>query len=298
MFFLISLFILGLGLIFFGLLLINIYYALIFFLILLILFVLTKDKWIVIINEYEKGIVLRFGKFVRIMDPGLNIKLPYIETVRKVDMRTQTIDIPPQKVLTKTNVELIVDAVIYFHIIDPIKAILEVKNVREAFKLRVMSTLRAEIGNLHLHEVVENIAKLNERLKKDLEKVSDKWGVSIESVQIQSITISEEVLEAMHLRKSAEIKKEAKKEEALGIKIWLETINEIVSKISNPMMQYLYLETLKKLAEGKSAKIIFPLEFSNIAQSFSQLLTTKLSDKDFRDIIEIINKKMKEIKKK
>lgn len=162
-----------------------------------------------IIRPYEKGLVERLGKFNRILDPGVHFIIPFMEHVKKVDMREHVIDVPPQEVICKDNVVVTVDAVVYYQIIDPIKAVYNVSNFLMAIVKLAQTNLRAIIGEMELDETLSGRDIINARLREELDKITDRWGVKITRVEIQRIDPPKDIQEAMAKQMTAEREKRA-----------------------------------------------------------------------------------------
>ena len=234
------------------------------------LFLVWSTDMLLRLKEYERAVIFRFGKFVGVRGPGWIIILPYIESYKVVSLRVQTLDVPKQEVITKDNIVITIDAVIYLRVIDPAKAVLNVDDYKRASRLFVQAMIRDLIGTMTLDEVIGNIEELNEKLKTELSKIAKEWGVEIESVQIKDIEIPPAVKEAMHEMMIAEKEKKARTWRAEAKKIELEAIKEATKDMNERVLLYFYLEALKKLAEGRATKIIYPLDLSTLAQAISK----------------------------
>jgi regulator of protease activity HflC (stomatin/prohibitin superfamily) len=162
-----------------------------------------------IIRPYEKGLVERLGKFNRILDPGVHFIIPLMERVKKVDMREHVVDVPPQEVICKDNVVVTVDAVVYYQVIDPIKAVYNVSNFLMAIVKLAQTNLRAIIGEMELDETLSGRDIINARLREELDKITDRWGVKITRVEIQRIDPPKDIQEAMAKQMTAEREKRA-----------------------------------------------------------------------------------------
>lgn len=221
------------------------------------------------LQEYERAVIFSKGKFNRIAGPGWVFLIPVLETYTITDTRTRTIDIGEQEVVTKDNVKLKIDAILYLKIQDPKKAILNVRDYEKASISNIQASLRSVVGQMKTSEVISHIDLINEKLRKNTLEVSGNWGIIIEKVEVESLVLPEGLQKAMHNLKEAEQLKLAAKEEAEGTKIKLTAVQEAASKFSQPTLQYMYLQSLQKIAEGKSSKIIFPMELSRLAASIS-----------------------------
>ncbi|MAF89339.1 MAG: hypothetical protein CL963_02400 [Euryarchaeota archaeon] len=229
-------------------------------------------------REYERAVVFRFGKYHRIAKPGWNFILPIIESFVKYDMRTESIDIPPQQVITKDRIKVLIDAIMYLRVSDPAKAELEVEeDYRKAIEEHLKGRIRNVVGNNHLEDVYGNIDKINSQLKHEIQELTDGWGIEIIEVELISVIPPEAVLEAMEAQQIAQRYKEAAAEEAETTKIRINAIEAAAGKLSEPALNYLYLQTLKEVADGRSSKLIFPMEFTKMAQNLSSGLGGKES---------------------
>ena len=186
--------------------------------ILAILFLIALVFSVRIIAQYEKGIVLRLGKLKTVINPGLNFIIPFIETVIKVDVRERVINVDPQKVITKDNVSVVVDAVIYYKIVDVIKAKFEVEEFDIAATILAQTNLRNLIGDKSLDETLVARDVINLNLRDVLDEVTNNWGVKVTRVEVQKIDPPPEITEAMSLQMRAEREKRAAILEAEGFK--------------------------------------------------------------------------------
>ncbi len=180
-----------------------------------VLFVVLSVK---IVRPYQKGIVERLGRFNRMVSPGLRFIIPIIESIKKVDMREMVVDVPPQEVITKDNVVVTVDAVIYYEVTDPIKVLYNVRNFYLAVTKLAQTNLRNIIGDLQLDESLTSREKINTSLREILDEATDKWGVRITRVELQKIDPPLDVMEAMHRQMKAERERRAAILEAEGVK--------------------------------------------------------------------------------
>lgn len=174
--------------------------------------------------------------------------------------------------ITKDNIKVEMDAVIYLRVSDPKAALINVENYQHAAVTFVQAHMRDIAGQMPLTELISNIEKFNEALKKDLQEIAKGWGVTVDKVEIQEIELPPEIVSAMSERKAAEQKKFAMKERAEARKLYIEALQEAAGKLTSPSLQYLYLQSLQKVAEGKSSKIIFPMELSRLAEGISSRL--------------------------
>lgn len=239
---------------------------------------------VVFLDNYEKAVVERYGRFNRLAGPGWSFILPGIETYSVVDMRVKTIDLLGYEAITKDDIRLYLDIVVYAKIMDPFKAVLEVKDVNTAILTFLKSITRETVGNLTAEEVISNIAKVNELLTGERDRLKKEWGVDLISVEIQEITLPAEVQESMHNLRSAEYQRQVIEQQAFARESLINAIQRAASKLDNPALSYMYLEALKKVADGKATKLIFPMELTRLAESVSKNFGGD-KDKFLQDVI-------------
>ena len=230
--------------------------SVIIFVILFLLFSAIK-----ILNEYERGVILRLGRFVGVRGPGLIILIPVIEKLVKVSLRTFVLDVPPQDVITKDNVSVSVNAVIYFRVIHAEKAILEVNDYYYATSQISQTTLRSILGQFELDDILAHRDKINLQLQDVIDKQTDPWGIKIISVEIKHIDLPQTMQRAMAKQAEAERERRSKVIHAEGELQAAEKLLEasnIMSK-SPVTLQLRYLQTLGEIASEKNSTIVFPL---------------------------------------
>ena len=268
-----------------------------------------------IIRPWQKGLVERLGKYQRTADSGLTIIIPFMEKLIKVDMREQVVDVPPQGVITKDNVVVEVDAVVYYEVTDPVKVTYNVTNFYLAATKLAQTNLRNLVGDLALDESLTSREVINTKLRQILDDATDKWGTKVTRVELQRIEPPVDVTEAMHRQMKAErdrramileaegakrsailkaegeaeaIKKvaDANKYEKLTVaKGEAEAIETVYSAIhkgnpTNDLIAIKYLEALQKMAEGQATKIFLPYEATGVLGSIggmAELLKEKES---------------------
>jgi len=217
---------------------------------------------VVIINEYQRGVLFRLGRLMATLGPGLNIIFPFgIDRVVKIDLRTFTIDVSKQEVITKDNVPVLVDAVVYFNVFDPILAVTKVANYTLSTTLLGQTSLRSVLGQ---HELDENLSKrteLNEVLRKLLDEDTDPWGIKISAVEIKSIELPDTMKRAMAKQAEAERERRAKIIAADGEFQAAQKLLDAASVISKDpaTLQLRYLQTLNEIAVERNSTILFPL---------------------------------------
>ncbi|MFN3505613.1 MAG: slipin family protein [Caldimicrobium sp.] len=233
-------------------------FSLLFILIIIILFLQASIK---IINEYERAVVLRLGKFHKVKGPGLILLIPIIDKMRKIDLRTVTLDVPPQEVITRDNVSIRVSAVVYFRVVDPDKAFLQVEDYYYATSQLAQTTLRSVCGQAELDEILAEREKLNLKLQEILDADTEPWGVKVSKVEIKEIDLPEEMKRAMAKQAEAERERRAKIISADGEYQASKTLLEAAKIMAeNPItLQLRYLQTLTEIATEKNSTILFPL---------------------------------------
>ncbi|MFO7872305.1 MAG: SPFH domain-containing protein [Candidatus Undinarchaeales archaeon] len=232
---------------------------------------LIIGKIIFEIKQYEKAVVYRLGKYHRTIEPGWRIVIPVIESFVKYDLRTEALDVAAQEVITKDGIKLLIDAIIYLRVEDAVKAELEVEeDYRKAIEAHVKGRIRNIAGTVDIAELYANIGDINKQLEKETQELVSSWGVDIVNMELQTIKPPDDVVDALQAKEIAERYKEAAKEEAQQTRIRIDAIEAAAGKLSEPALNYLYLQTLKDVADGQSSKIIFPLEFSKLAEKIGK----------------------------
>lgn len=227
--------------------------------VLLILFVLFST--VKVLQEYERAVVFRLGRYVSVRGPGLIILIPFLETMIRVNIRTIVMDVPPQDVITKDNVSVKVNAVVYFRIVIPEKSILEVDDVYYATSQISQTTLRSIVGQFDLDDLLSSRDKINKEMQKIIDAQTDPWGVKISSVEIKHIDLPVEMQKAMSRQAESERERRAKVILAEGEYQAAEKLAE-ASKImsDNPVtLQLRYLQTLSEMGSKEGNSTIIPL---------------------------------------
>ncbi|MFH1107555.1 MAG: SPFH domain-containing protein [Candidatus Micrarchaeota archaeon] len=223
-------------------------------------------------KEYERGVMFRFGRFHKVAGPGWVVLFPAFESFTPVDLRTKTIDTGRQQVTTKDNITLTIDAVSYIKIVNPKRAVLEVKDLEASITKVLEAEIRSISGRTTLKELIEEAVTINSQLVIILKRLEDEWGFQVIKAEIESIEIPRDLIDAQTRRKAAEEYKQKLETEALARQVAIETLDKAVSKISDKTLTVLYIDALKKIAQGKSNKIIFPLELTSLAAGLSSKL--------------------------
>lgn len=215
-----------------------------------------------ILREYERGVIFRLGRVLGSpKGPGLILLIPVIDRMVKVSLRTVVLDIPPQDVITKDNVTIKVNAVVFFRVIDALKAIIDVENFLYAASQLAQTTLRSVLGQAELDDLLSKREKINERLQEILDTHTEPWGVKVSNVEVKNVDLPQEMQRAISRQAEAERERRAKVISAEGefqASTKLSEASEILSK--NPMaLQLRYLQTLIEISTEKNSTIIFPL---------------------------------------
>ncbi|MBS3920883.1 MAG: slipin family protein [Deltaproteobacteria bacterium] len=230
------------------------------FFLIVFLFILAASA-IKILREYERGVVFRLGRLIGAKGPGLIIIIPGIDKLIKVSLRTVTLDIPPQDVITKDNVSVKVNAVVYFRVIDPNKALTEVENYLYATSQLAQTTLRSIVGQFDLDDLLSRRDKINIQLQEILDAHTDPWGIKVSLVETKSVDLPVEMQRAIAKQAEAEREKRAKIIHAEGEFQASEQLTKAANVIStNPQaLQLRFLQTLAEIATEKNSTIIFPV---------------------------------------
>jgi regulator of protease activity HflC (stomatin/prohibitin superfamily) len=219
-------------------------------------------NWIKILNEYERGVIFRFGRLLgEPKGPGLIFVFSPVDRMVKVSLRLVALDVPPQDVITRDNVSVKVNAVIFFRVVHPTKAIVEVENFLYATSQLAQTTLRSVLGQVELDDLLSDRERLNMQLQEILDKHTDPWGIKVTSVEVKHVDLPAEMTRALAKQAEAEREKRAKVIHADGefhAAAKLSEAAEIVGK--HPLgVQLRYLQTLTEIATEKNSTIIFPL---------------------------------------
>ncbi len=232
----------------------------ILFVIIIIVFFLASA--IKILNEYERGVIFRLGRVLGSpKGPGLIILIPIIDRMVKVSLRTVVLDVPPQDVITKDNVSIKVNAVVYFRVVEALKAIVEIENYLYATSQLAQTTLRSVLGQAELDELLSHREKINDRLQDILDAHTEPWGIKVANVEVKNVDLPQEMQRALARQAEAERERRAKVIGAEGeyqAATKLAEASEILSQ--NPMaLQLRYLQTLIEISTEKNSTIVFPI---------------------------------------
>ena len=229
-----------------------------FILVVIVLLIFSAFR---ILREYERGVVFMLGRFWKVKGPGLIIIIPGIQSMVKVDLRTIVMDVPPQDVISRDNVSVKVNAVLYFRVLDPQRAIIQVEDYYSATSQLAQTTLRSVLGKHELDEMLAERDKLNTDIQKILDTNTDAWGIKVSSVEIKHVDIDATMVRAIAQQAEAERTRRAKVIHAQGEFEAAEKLVQAADLISKSpqALQLRYLQTMAGMANDKSNTIVFPL---------------------------------------
>lgn len=243
----------------------------VFLIIVVVVFILAGIK---VVNQYERGVVLTLGKFTGIRQPGLRIVIPIFQTIRKVDVRSTPIDVPKQEVITRDNVTVNIDAVVYFRVVDAQKAVLETVNYTYATSQFAQAALRDVAGNAELDELLSKREEMSVQIKQIVDAETDKWGIDVENVKLQNIELPQDMKRAMAKQAEAEREKRAKIIAAEGEAMSAQKLGEAADVIAqHPIaLQLRNLQVLNEIAVEKNSTIVFPSQFLDTIKSVKEFV--------------------------
>jgi regulator of protease activity HflC (stomatin/prohibitin superfamily) len=232
------------------------------FLIVVVIIVLLTG--IRIVKQYERGVILTLGKFTGVRNPGFNIIVPIIQTMQKVDVRSTPIDVAKQEVITRDNVTVGVDAVVYMRVIDPAKAILETTNYIYATSQFAQAALRDVTGNVEMDDLLSKREQISQQIKEIVDRETDKWGIDVENVKVQNIELPQDMKRAMAKQAEAEREKRANVISADGEKLAAQTLADAAKILATTpgAINLRTLNTLERISTEPSQKtmFMFPVE--------------------------------------
>ena len=225
--------------------------------------VLIVSSWRVL-REYERGVVFLLGRFWRVKGPGLVLIVPYVQQMVRVDLRVVTLDVPPQDVISRDNVSVKVSAVVYFRVVDPQKAIIQVEKFLTATSQLAQTTLRAVLGKHELDQMLAERERLNLDVQRILDSQTDTWGIKVTNVEIKQVDLNESMVRAIARQAEAERDRRAKVIHAEGEKQAAVALLEAAQMLAQQpeAMQLRYLQTLTQVAGDRGSTIVFPLPTS------------------------------------
>jgi regulator of protease activity HflC (stomatin/prohibitin superfamily) len=239
----------------------------------LVLVILLLAWSIRILREYERAVVFQLGRFWMVKGPGLFILIPAVQQMVRVDLRTVVLDVPPQDVITRDNVSVKVNAVVYFRVVDPQKAIIQVADFLAATSQLAQTTLRAVLGKHELDELLAEREKLNIDIQKTLDTQTDAWGIKVSNVEIKHVDLNESMVRAIARQAEAERERRAKVIHAEGELQASEKLLQAAQMLSKQAeaMQLRYLQTLSNIAGDKASTIVFPVPMDLITPMLEAL---------------------------
>ena len=238
------------------------------------------------VSEYERGIKFRFGKFKKIMKPGWNLVLPIIESYKKVDIRTKAVDVPEQDAITKDNVSIRINAVIYYKVFDASKAILAVERYQYAVGQLAQTTMRNAVGAVSLDELLSERDKISTEICKVIDEATDPWGIKVENVELKDVKLPEEMQRVIAKVAEAEREKQAVITKSKGEKEAADNLAEAANVLSDSpgALHLRTLATLNDLSSDQSNTIIFAIPIE-VLQAFGEKNINKVAKK-VKDITE------------
>lgn len=227
----------------------------------LVLLVLLVANTIKILREYERGVIFTLGRFYMVKGPGLIIVIPVIQQMVRVDLRTVVMDVPTQDVISQDNVSVKVNAVVYYRVIDPEKAVINVERFMDATSQLAQTTLRSVLGKHELDEMLAERDKLNEDIQKILDRQTDGWGVKVSNVEIKHVDLDESMIRAIAKQAEAERQRRAKVIHADGEQQASEKLVEAAIKLAEApgALQLRYMQTLTEIGAEQNTTVVFPL---------------------------------------
>jgi regulator of protease activity HflC (stomatin/prohibitin superfamily) len=245
--------------------------------IIIVLFILS----IRVVTEYDRGVIFRLGKYVGVRGPGLIFLIPLVEQMTKVTLRTITMGIPSQKIITKDNVSIDIAAVAYFYIVDPAKSVLAIQKVDEAVNQISQTTVRNVVGQFVLDQLLSETSNINTKIKNVIDSHTEPWGVKVTAVEIKDITLPDNMQRAMAKEAEAERERRAKIVAAEGEYQAATKLGEAADVISkHPIaLQLRTLQTMAEISAEKSSTIIFPAQFMNTVQEAAAFFKSESKNK-------------------
>ena len=214
-----------------------------------------------VLREYERGVIFLLGRFQQVKGPGLIIVVPLIQQIVRVDLRTIVMDVPTQDVISRDNVSVKVNAVVYFKVVDPQKAIIQVEDYLSATSQLSQTTLRSVLGQHDLDDMLAERDKLNADIQAILDRQTDAWGIKVSNVEIKHVDLDESMIRAIARQAEAERNRRAKVIHAMGEQEAAENLLQAAKTLAqqNQALQLRYLQTLTEIANDKTSTVIFPV---------------------------------------
>jgi len=275
-----------------------------------LLLLLYLMRSVVRLYEYERAVVFRFGKFKKVAGPGWVLIFPLFERYKKVDLRLQVFNIPPQEVVTRDKVRFLVSAEVFMYVTDPKKAVINVEDYKKAVLTYIESSLTHDCGSSTSDYIITHMDDLTRSIEERIEHIANtpgkEWGIKVVKVKLTFVRFPDKVQDAMHEKVAAEQLKLAAHERAEAMKIEIDAIREAGSKLTDPALTYMYLETLDKIARGRATKIVLPVEITKVAETISKRtgqligpegLPVEMINK-YKEMLENYERRLKEIESK
>lgn len=230
-----------------------------------------------VLNEYERGVIFRLGRLIGAKGPGLIILIPLIDKMQRVSLRLVALDVPPQDVITRDNVSVKVNAVIYFRVMDPNQAVVQVENYLYATSQLAQTTLRSVCGQAEMDELLAEREKINAQLQEILDKHTDPWGIKVANVEVKHIDLPDEMKRAMAKQAEAERERRAKVIHAEGeYQAAAKLVEAADVMAANPVtLQLRYLQTLREVASENNSTTLFPIPIDLLKPFYAQLMEKK-----------------------
>ena len=238
--------------------------AIIFGVIVILIILISAIK---ILREYERGVIFRFGRLRGAKGPGIFLIIPFVDKMIKVDLRTVTMDVPPQDVITRDNVPVKVNAVVYFRVMDPAKSVVKIERYMVATSQIAQTTLRSILGQAELDDLLARRDKINQELQKIIDEQTDPWGIKVSTVEIKDVELPQTIQRAFARQAEAERERRAKVIKALGEFQAAEKLSQAAKVIGEfPIaLQLRYLQTLTEVAAESNSRTIFPIPMDLIS---------------------------------
>jgi regulator of protease activity HflC (stomatin/prohibitin superfamily) len=238
----------------------------------LILFIVLVFSSLKVLNEYERGVMFTLGRFTGIKGPGIIIVWPAVQRMRKVDLRVIVLSVPKQDVITRDNVSVKVNAVVYFRVVDPGKAIIQVANAFDATSQMAQTTLRSVVGQHEMDDLLAQREKLNVDLQRILDQNTESWGIKVSTVEIKDVDLDETMIRAMAKQAEAERTRRAKIINAEGEQQAAQKLVDAAAMLAAQptAMQLRYLQTLADIAHERTQLLVFPLPLDLIKPLLGQ----------------------------
>ena len=244
-----------------------------FMIVLFLILVMVFISGIRVIRQYERGVILTLGKYTGTRNPGLNIIIPVIQTMIKVDVRSTPVDVPKQEVITKDNVTVGVDAVVYFRALDPARAVLETTNYSYATAQFAQAALRDVVGNVEMDDLLSKREDISQQIKQIVDAETDKWGIDVENIKLQNIELPQDMKRAMAKQAEAERERRANIINADGEKLAAQTLAEAAKMLSAApgAINLRTLNTIERISTEPSQKtmFMFPVEMVDVLRNIT-----------------------------